>query len=737
MRYMKAVIVVIFFTATVLNAQNAKNLSYVGGYYGGPSYAITTLDSLVVMGSGATIDFAILKNNTLLTKSSFPIQTIVRNLKIFEKHLYVAADDGLYIIDITDINFPKLKNYFPTESKCTSVDLQNNKIFLVESLAGMHIIDSSELERLTHVTTFKPDSLRNLSKVFVKDTLAYLCDSKGSLSIVNIKQISNPHLQSVQNFSYRYHPTSIALKGNYAFVGTEERNNLITSGRLFVVNVTQPSSPKIEKSYGIPGDMYSAATDIVILDSLLFMSYRNDVIQGVEIYNISTLSFPKLVNSLDYGMNNTIITATNYSISLTSGLLFVSEGTNGVTAHNVADLSKISKVISYQTNARINELISKGNVLYAACGDSGFKLFDYSALPIIKNISKPLNRVHYGSTYSIASQDSLAFLACRVGGAGIQVYSLKDENTYSEIGSNYEGEGNKIIVKGNYAYLASRFYGLFVFDISLPTNPKKMFNSEFDISGNDLFIYDSFCYLATSNKSIIEYDISNNKAVKEVRRIKVDGNALNTIVKDNILLVAVGSKGVQITSIGNFEQSIIFNENFTNVRRIAVDKNYLFVVDDIRGLLVYDIKDVFHPIEVAFHKLNMIATNILIVNDLVFLSQGDGGFSVYKNLISSNIGKRKNIPYEYSLFQNYPNPFNPETTINYSIPKSEHVTLKVFDVLGREVAMLVDEYKQAGSYKVKFDTRHASTELSMTTGVYFYWLKAGSYLETKKMLLLK
>ncbi len=732
----------------VLDAQSSKNISFIGGYYGGPSYAITTLDSLVIIGSGATIDFTILNNSTLLFKSNFTIRTIVRNLKIFEKHLYVAADDGLYIIDITDINFPKLKSYFPTGSKCTSVDLQSDRIFLAESLTGMHIIDSSELEHLTLVTTFKPDSLRNLSKVCVKDSLAYLCDSKGSLSIVNVRQTSNPYVQSVQNFSYRYHPTSIAIKGNYVFVGTEERNNIITSGKLFVVNVSEPSTPKIEKSFGIPGDMYSAATDILIQDSLLFMSYRNDVIQGVEIYNISTLPTPKLVNSISYGPNNTIITATNYSISLTNGLLFVSEATNGVTAHNVADLSKVNKVISYQTNARINELISKGNVLYAACGESGFKLFDYSSLPVIKNISKPLNRIHYGSVNSVSVQDSLAFLACRVGGAGIQVYSLKDKNTHSEIGSNYEGEGNKIIVKGNYAYLASRFHGLYVFDISLPMNPKKIFNSEFDISGNDLFIYDSFCYLATSNNGIIEYDISKNEAVKEVRRIKVDGNALNTIVKDNILLVAVGSKEIQITSLSNVEQSIIFNENFTNVRRIAVDKNYLFVVDDNRGLLVYDIKDIFHPMEVAFHKLSMVAMNILIVNDLIFLSQGDGGFSVYKNLISSNIEERKNIPYEYSLSQNYPNPFNPETTIEYTIPVEtrhsatggsslQHVTLKVYDVLGKEVATLVDEYKQPGNYKVTFNAGHAKRSRSIPSSVYFYQLTAGSCVQTKKLLLLK
>ena len=101
------------------------------------------------------------------------------------------------------------------------------------------------------------------------------------------------------------------------------------------------------------------------------------------------------------------------------------------------------------------------------------------------------------------------------------------------------------------------------------------------------------------------------------------------------------------------------------------------------------------------------------------------------------------LPTEFKLSQNYPNPFNPETTIEYSIPVEtrhasslQHVTLKVYDVLGREVVTLVEEYKQPGNYKVIFNvkTSHAT---SLPSGVYFYQLRAGSYFETKKLVLLK
>jgi hypothetical protein len=86
---------------------------------------------------------------------------------------------------------------------------------------------------------------------------------------------------------------------------------------------------------------------------------------------------------------------------------------------------------------------------------------------------------------------------------------------------------------------------------------------------------------------------------------------------------------------------------------------------------------------------------------------------------------------DYSLSQNYPNPFNPSTVISYQLPVISSVTLKVYDILGREVATLVNEEKPAGSYEVQFDAS------GLTSGIYFYQLNAGQYSETKKMILLK
>ena len=83
------------------------------------------------------------------------------------------------------------------------------------------------------------------------------------------------------------------------------------------------------------------------------------------------------------------------------------------------------------------------------------------------------------------------------------------------------------------------------------------------------------------------------------------------------------------------------------------------------------------------------------------------------------------------LYDNYPNPFNPSTTIRYSIPEASFTTLKIYDALGNEVSSLVNETKSAGTYEVEFNASDFSS------GIYYYTLKAGSFTETKKMILMK
>ena len=109
--------------------------------------------------------------------------------------------------------------------------------------------------------------------------------------------------------------------------------------------------------------------------------------------------------------------------------------------------------------------------------------------------------------------------------------------------------------------------------------------------------------------------------------------------------------------------------------------------------------------------------------------QGMAGVIVVQNAVS--VPEDELLANDFELKQNYPNPFNPSTRINFAIPNSSFVNLKVYDVIGNEIATLVSEEKQAGNYEIDFDAT------GLPGGIYFYQIKSGSFIETRKMTLLK
>jgi len=118
--------------------------------------------------------------------------------------------------------------------------------------------------------------------------------------------------------------------------------------------------------------------------------------------------------------------------------------------------------------------------------------------------------------------------------------------------------------------------------------------------------------------------------------------------------------------------------------------------------------------------------------DVLSASGSDHKIAWHENTSVVSVESISNdIPTEFSLSQNYPNPFNPSTKIKFQNADVKFVSLKVYDLLGREIATLVNEEKPVGIYEVKFDA------VGLQSGIYFYRLQAGSFIETKKMLLLK
>jgi hypothetical protein len=211
-----------------------------------------------------------------------------------------------------------------------------------------------------------------------------------------------------------------------------------------------------------------------------------------------------------------------------------------------------------------------------------------------------------------------------------------------------------------------------------------------------------------------------------------------TITSKGTIFLDDPNQGYYYTST---DEGTTWNENrFTNanlsVRYLFHDKqDHVFIVADSEYTESFLYKQSTNPNQwVLLGELNYLAISdrpqINSAGDILYRS-GGSLIKIDHTKITSTTEKNNSLIHGFSLSQNYPNPFNPTTTIEYSIPKESFVTLKVYDVLGKEVVTLVNENKQSGRYRVKFDAD------KLASGIFLCRMQAGGFMEVKKIILIK
>ena len=158
-----------------------------------------------------------------------------------------------------------------------------------------------------------------------------------------------------------------------------------------------------------------------------------------------------------------------------------------------------------------------------------------------------------------------------------------------------------------------------------------------------------------------------------------------------------------------------------------------YFVNGLGGKSIYQFYSIVSGSEVRYRG-DYGAMLVEITNEVAlykFINRSGELIDSYQYIIVDVEPERAGIPAEFVLSQNYPNPFNPETIISYSIPKTEKVSLIVYNLIGEEIAHLTDERKPSGSYTVEWNVSNVSS------GIYFYRLQAGEFVQTRKMVLLK
>jgi hypothetical protein len=405
----------------------------------------------------------------------------------------------------------------------------------------------------------------------------------------------------------------------------------------------------------------------------------------------------------------------------------ITGGTGTINPPNI-DLPSLSGggIFIYNSGAKIENNIITGNNVhdYVAVG-GGIVIITASTRVLIKNNTIKNNTV----TCSIQG-----------AGGGIMCYytpsnlieiseNIVSENSVLNSSEELFGNGGGICLYGSIAFIRN----------NLIKNNKAQLGGGIDVSG----------YPGSDIPNVVNNTIVYNEA--SISGGGLAGSVLPMIVKNSIFRGNTAPQDDQIGSNDAVEYSLV-EGGFDGTGNIDQDPHFADTTSFYLSATSPCI-DAGNPHEIYFDNEDQTNPGYALYPAMGNLRNDighcGGNPDMLKNITSVTYEDNP-LPDEFVLYQNYPNPFNPATTIKYSIPayskqysvnSSQNpassiqnqvpVSLKVYDVLGKEVATLVNDYQRPGSYQVKFDAS------GFASGVYFYKLTAGKYIVTKKMLLLR
>jgi len=281
-----------------------------------------------------------------------------------------------------------------------------------------------------------------------------------------------------------------------------------------------------------------------------------------------------------------------------------------------------------------------------------------------------------------------------------------------------------------------------IFWASSPYSNKMIISADMDIQNSGV---DTLYYSSTNDIDIhgigldndhgkLYWTEANNGGYDRIMRMNKDGNNKEQILSNSMFYLSaprdidVASDKIYWTDSGIFAHWIIeANLDGTGIDTILTDVSSFSIVinpADNRIFWTQQLGIYCSPIDT-------------MIKTLLFNNNHGYGYAIaicYDSSLISSLDEPFDN-YSYKLFQNYPNPFNPSTSIHYAVNSAQLVTLKIYDVLGNELATLVKEEKPAGSYEVVFNASALGGGLS--SGIYFYRMQAGINIEARKMILLR
>jgi hypothetical protein len=701
-------------------SQQCENVTVLGRWPDGPCETIALNEDIVVIGNGSSIKILDASDpDSLIQLSQLDCTGFVWDIYLFGDTAFIGTDYGILTVDISEPTLPEIISEYKTSGKVYQVFFQSDKLFFTED---------STLKIFTEptISEYVIFASGRLAGFFIKDTLAYVNDGEEGLHIIDISDINEPEVLSVYQMSGNYSHGRVYVFDEIAYITAGG----YFSGKVQLLDISNPYLP-IELGYlYTEGDLGGSARDISINDTTIFITYMSDVGDGFIVANIADPSSPYVINEIQTDSPNEVIFYQNK--------LFISGDYLALRIYDVANVYSVFLINEYNTRGITYDIFAKDDLAFIANDKGGLRTINFEDFNNIYEIGFfDLYTTMNTTIRSVCVRRNLAYVASGRYYGGLRVVDVTIPQDPIELSYAPGSYGNSIVLENDFAFIADEG-GMSIFDVSDSTNPQIIWQPIEHEDGVDIFVEDTLCVLTTRQYGTVDYylsiyGISNLSSPVLLSKTYFPSGAAGVYIVENILYVACGGDGLQVFDITNPSSPVLISTYSQNSRvlKVSVVGDYAYITDWNNGLEILDITNLNEIVLKGYYRTRS-AKNVFVRDSLIFLSEGSSGFSIIRNdLITKVIHYPVSIPQDFLLYQNYPNPFNPVTSIQYAISSRQFVTLKVYDILGSEVATLVDEEKPAGEYEVEFDASE------LPSGIYFYKLTAGEYNQTRKMLLLK
>jgi hypothetical protein len=654
---------------------------------------------------------------------------------------------GLHVVDISQPAALREVGRCMTQGEAHGVALSGSYAYLADGTNGLTVINVNA--PAAPIIAGHCSLPGEAYAVAISGSFAYVAALDSGLHVVYVADPTNPYEVGYYNPGGGLQFVSVAVAGSIVYTGDGDY------GWFYAVDVADSSHPVPTDSlisvFTWPYGLAISGTRLYVADNgigltvidistpgqlnpigEIFISYANGVAVSGSYAYVAALDYGlQVVDVQDPGSMSIVgeIDTPGYAetVALSGTTVFVADGSEGLRA---VDASSIALPVLLGSCGEFNP-----QLWAAAVRGSRVYLTHRLGLKII-NVATPAAPFEEGSclTYDVGNDLALHYpYAYVVGASGLHVINVATAAAPVEVG-HLEDLGNVegVAVVGTLVYAAALDSGVSTINVNIPSSPQVLGRFSGN-GGRDIAVSGSYAYLASGDLGMRILNISNPANPTLAGASPPTTNANGVAVSYPYVFLA-DSAGLYVFNVSDTAAvTQVAYSSLAGAGAVTLLYHYAYVAAGQSGFHIYDVADPANPQEIGFYNTAGNAFSVAPAGNNAYVADGDF-FGVYNCSACVPVNPWQPTPAapaHFALYPCHPNPFNATTAISFELRAASYISLKVYDIAGREVVTLVEEWMDAGEYQATFDGSN------LASGVYLARLEAGEFTRTQKVVLLK